>query len=206
RANQPETARHVRLKHLALAPRNRHDDVPHERRHLTLGREAVLLEELRRPREIRLGAEPAVAFPSSGNTDGRVLVQRVAAHLSAQKRRNDPVGAGGRRPQNQNENENQNPNENRNENPEPGTLNPEPGAPNSSDDRTHDAALLYLLPACGVATYGNTCRNGMSFPATPSPRTALMPPLNDGVSGVAPAITRRAMATASAPRPPTFRA
>ena len=46
---------------------------------------------------------------------------------------------------------------------------------------------LLLLPACGEATNGNTASAVLSFAATPSPRLTLMPPLNDGVRGVAPA-------------------
>src|SRR5688572_6557993 len=55
----------------------------------------------------------------------------------------------------------------------------------------------YLLPGCGDARYGNTAMNGLSFAATPSPSWALMPALNCGVSGVAPAMARRAMSTTS---------
>src|SRR5262245_8268111 len=52
--------------------------------------------------------------------------------------------------------------------------------------------VTYGLPDCGEARYGNCDRYGTSLPDTPSVSCALMPVLNCGVSGVAPAITRSA--------------
>src|SRR5262245_13552739 len=57
----------------------------------------------------------------------------------------------------------------------------------------------YRFPGCGRPRYGNTARYGTSLPSTPSPSCALIPLLNPGVSGVAPAIARIAMSVTSSP-------
>ncbi len=54
-------------------------------------------------------------------------------------------------------------------------------------------------PAAGDRDTGTRRDKGTSLPSTPSPSCALIPVLNDGVSGVAPAIARIAMSVTSSP-------